>query len=131
MTGKAHLVDVKDTPAVDNKKGTSRTLRLVSGREIKVSAGKNEDLLEIFESKGEMVLKVRLTEDGPVMVVEGCRLSLNSSKAIALRAPTIEISAEEKALIESKGELKIDSVKEMGIHSDDDIRVVGKIIHLN
>ncbi len=131
MTGKAHLVDVKETTAVDNKKEPSRTLRLVSGREIKVSAGENEDLLEIFESEGEMVLKVRLTENGPVMAVEGCRLSLNSSESIALRAPTVEISAEKEALIESKGALKIDSVKEMGIHSDDDIRVVGKIIHLN
>ncbi len=131
MTGKAHLVDVKETTPVDNKKETPQTLRLVSGREIKVSARENEDLLEIFESEGEMVLKVRLTESGPVMALEGCRLSLNSSEAISLKAPTIEIAAEEKALIESKGELKIDSVKEMGIHSDDDIRVVGKIIHLN
>ncbi len=131
MTGKAHLVDLQNTAAVESRNESPRILRLTSGREMKVSSRENEDLLEIFEPEGELVLKVRLTETGPVMVVEGCRLALNSSESIVLRAPTIEICAEEKALVESKGELKIDSVKEMGIHSDDDIRVVGKIIRLN
>lgn len=131
MTRKANFIDLKETAAIESENEKARTLRLVSGRKIKISSREHEDLLEIYEPQGEMVLKVRLTENGPVMVVEGCRLALNSSESITLRAPTIEIFAEEKALVESKGTLKIDSAKEMGIHSDDDIRVVGKIIHLN
>lgn len=131
MTGKARLVDVKDTPVIHGANEKPRSLKLFSGRELKVSSRANGDLVEIFEPGGELTITLRLTESGPVMTVAGCKLSLTAAESIALRAPTIEISAEEKTLIESKGELEIDSVKEMGIHSDEDIRVVGKIIHLN
>jgi hypothetical protein len=131
MAGKAHIVDLKNPATTESENEKARTLKLISGRKVTVSSRENEDLLEIFEPEGKMVLKVRLTDKGPVMVVEGCRLALNSTESIALRAPTIEISADEKTLLESKGTLTIDSAQEMGIHSEDDIRVAGKIIHLN
>ena len=131
MTGKARLVEVKDTPAMQSVNEKPRTIKLISGRELEISSRADADLIEIFEPGGELVIKFLLTENGPVMKVEGCKLDLKGAESIALRAPTIEISAEEKARVESKGTLEIDSVKEMGIHSDEDIRVVGKIIHLN
>jgi uncharacterized protein (DUF2345 family) len=78
-----------------------------------------------------VVVTVRLTNEGPVVTVQGAHLELRSTKTIALEAKEVKIKAEEEASIESMGRLKIDSSKKMDIHSKDDIRVVGKIIHLN
>ena len=131
MAEKAQIAGAENFPATENPDEQPQKLRLVSGRELKISSHDDGDLLEIYEPEGNLVIKVQLTESGPVMMVEGCKLQLTGTESIALRAPTIEISAEEKTRLRSKGELEIDAVKEMGIHSDDDIRVVGKIIHLN
>ena len=131
MVEKAQMARTENLPAAENRDDQPRKLRLISGRELKISSREDEDLVEIYEPGGQLVIKVQLTENGPVMMVEGCRLELNGSESIALRAPTIEISAEEKARLSSRGELEIDAVEEMGIHSDADIRGVGKIIHLN
>ncbi len=131
MTGKVRLVDVKDPSLPGNENEQARTLRLVSGREVKVSCGEHEDLVEIFEPAGELTVRIRLTPEGPVMVVQGCKLALRGAESIALEAPTVEIAASEKARVASKGSLEIDAARKMEIHSEDDIRVTGKIIRLN
>jgi len=74
---------------------------------------------------------VRLTDEGPVVTVQGAHLELKATETLALEAKEVKIKAQEIASVESKGSLKIDSSDKMDIHSHDDIRVVGKIIHLN
>ena len=78
-----------------------------------------------------MVMAVRLTDKGPIVSVQGARLELKSTETIALEAKKIRIKAQEEASIESEGKLKIESSKNMDVNSEDDIRVVGKMIHLN
>jgi hypothetical protein len=63
--------------------------------------------------------------------VRGACLELKSTETITLDAKKIKIRAQEKAVVESKGSLEIASAKKMDIHSDDEIRVDGKMIHLN
>ena len=118
-------IPTADAPAADGD------LRMVSGRRITATACGNEDLLEVFAPDGKMVLKVRLTESGPVMVVEGCRLAVTAAASISLQAPQIDIRAEKNASIKSDGALQLDAVEAMDVHSDDDVRVVGKFIRLN
>ena len=131
MTDKTRNACVENFPANEQPGKPPQTLRLISGRKVQISSRKDGDLVEIYEPEGHLAIRVELTESGPVMKVEGCKLELKGSESISLRAPAIDISADEKTRLSSKGELEIDAVKEMGLHSDDDIRVVGKIIHLN
>ncbi|MBI9082842.1 MAG: hypothetical protein JEZ11_04545 [Desulfobacterales bacterium] len=131
MSKQIHRIHSPQTPPDGDVPGTSGDLKLVSGRRISATAGETEDLLEVFAPDGNMVLKVRLTESGPVMVVEGCRLEMTAAASISLQAPQIDIRAEKNASIKSDGTLQIDAVEAVDVHSDDDVRVVGKFIRLN
>ena len=127
MSKKADVINLE---RLEGKKAAAKKLQLDSGRYILIRSKEKEELLEIVEG-GEVVVTVRLTNEGPVVTVQGAHLELRSTKTIALEAKEVKIKAEEEASIESMGRLKIDSSKQMDIHSKDDIRVVGKIIHLN
>lgn len=127
MSKKAGVISLE---RLEGKKAAAKKLQLDSGRYILIRSKEKEELLEIVEG-GEVVVTVRLTNEGPVVTVQGAHLELKSTETLTLEAKEVKIKAEEEASIESMGKLKIDSSKKMDIHSEDDIRVVGKIIHLN
>ena len=127
MSKKAGVISLE---RLEGKKVATQKLQLDSGRYILIRSKEKEELLEIVEG-GEVVVTVRLTDEGPVVTVQGAHLELKSTDSLSLEAKEVKIKAEEEASIESMGKLKIDSSKKMDIHSEDDIRVVGKIIHLN
>jgi len=128
MSEKAEIINLKPAEAGEAKK---TRLQLDSGRQIRVHAREKEEILEIVEPKGDIVMKVRLTEAGPVITVHGAHLELTSTETLTLDAKKIQIKAQEQAAIESKGSLEINASKKIGIHSDQDVRVVGKMIYLN
>jgi len=127
MSKKADVITLE---RLEGKKTAAKELQLDPGRYILIRSGEKEDLLEIIDG-GEVVVTVRLSDEGPVVTVQGANLELKSTETIALEAKQVTIKAEEETSIESKGSLKIASSEKMDIHSDEDIRVVGKIIHLN
>lgn len=128
MSKKAEVLNLKPSEA---KKSKQRNLQLDSGRQVLVHSDEKGELLEILERGGKAVVTVRLTDKGPVVTVQGAHLELKATETLALEAKEVKIIAQENASVESKGSLKIDSSDKMDIHSHDDIRVVGKIIHLN
>ena len=126
MSQKAPIIDLK--PFLSKNQ---QSILSDSGRTIALYPDGDEEYLEVIEPSGQLSLKVRLTEDGPVMVLEGVRLELKSAESINLTAKQIVINAEEAASVESKGSLKIGSSDDMKIHSEEDVIVTGKILHLN
>ena len=127
MSKKADVINLE---RLEGKKAAEKKLQLDSGRYILLRSKEKEELLEIVEG-GEVVVTIRLTDEGPVVTVQGANLEIKSTETLALEAKEVKIKAEEKVSIESMGRLKIDSSKKLNINSEDDIRVVGKIIHLN
>jgi uncharacterized protein (DUF2345 family) len=128
MSKKAEVINLEPSEAKQSKQ---RDLQLDSGRQILVHSDEKGELLEIVERGGEVVMAVRLTEEGPIVSVQGARLELKSTESIALEAKKVTIKAEKEAVVKSEGSLDIGSSKKMGIKSGDDIRVVGKMIYLN
>jgi len=128
MSEKAEIIKLKPSDVEHVEK---IRMRLDSGRQVMVHSSEKNELIEIAESDGEIIMKVRMTDDGPVISVSGAHLELKSTETIALKAKQIKIQAEEDAVVKSKGSLEIDSLKKMAIHSNDDICIAGKIIHLN
>ena len=128
MSKKAEVINLERS---DGKKVSEKELKLDSGRQVLVRSDGKEELLHIVEREGEVVMTVRMTDDGPIISVQGAHLELKSSETLALEAKKIEIKAEEEAVVKSKGKIEIGSSKKMDINSEDDIRVVGKMIHLN
>lgn len=124
----------QQTPIIDLKPFLQKNRQSIlsdSGRTIALYPDGAEEYLEIIEPSGQLSLKVRLTEEGPVMVLEGARLELKSAESVTLAAKRIAITAEEEASVESNGSLKIGSSDDMKIHSEEDVIVTGKILHLN
>jgi hypothetical protein len=128
MSKKAEVLNLERSEA---EQSTKKSLQLDSGRQILVHSDEKEEILEIVERGGEMVMTVRLTDKGPIIRVHAAQLELKSTETISLDAKKVRIKAQEEASIESKGKLKIESIKNMDVNSEDDIRVVGKMIHLN
>ncbi len=128
MSKKAEVINLERSGA---EQSTKKSLQLDSGRQILVHSNEKEEILEIVERGGEMVITVRLTDKGPIVRVQAAQLELKSTETIELEAKKIRIKAQEETSIESEGTLKIESSKNMDVKSEDDIRVVGKMIHLN
>jgi hypothetical protein len=127
MSKKADVINLERP---EEEKSTAKELQFNSGRRILIRSKEKEEFLEIVEG-GEVVVTIRLSDEGPVVTVQGAHLEFKSIESLSLEAKEVKIKAEKEASIESMGRLKIDSSKKMDIHSEDDIRVVGKIIHLN
>jgi len=128
MHEKRNVIDLVPSSSGENK---TQQVQLDSGRQIVIHSGEHEELLEIMETQGDVVLEVRLTDAGPIISLQGAQLAVKSTEAITLESKKISIKADEELGIESGGSLTIDSSKETDIHSDDEIRVEGKMIHLN
>jgi hypothetical protein len=128
MSKKAEVIKLKTSDAAQGKK---KRMHLDSGRQIIVHSDEKEELIQIVEAAGDVVMSVRMTDSGPVVTVRGAHLEIKSTETITLEAKEIKICAEENASVKSKGSLEVDSAKKMDIHSDDEIRVEGKMIHLN
>lgn len=86
-------------------------LELDHGRTLVVE----EDLVEVHAPGGEVEVRIRLTEDGPVLEMTAVRLALKAEEAIELEAPDVKVTAS----------------NEMGLHAEGDVRVTGDCIWLN
>ena len=128
MGAKAKIINLNPTDGAHNKK---ILVEFNSGYNAVFDFGKKEEVIEITEPKGEVILKIRMHDDGPVVSIHGTRLELKSTESISMKAKKINIQAEEQAVFKSKGSLEIDSLEKMGINSNDNIRLTGKMIYLN
>ena len=128
MSNKAELINLARPGAGHAGK---MDVRLESGRRLVVHSDKGEERVEIMDTKGEIVIRVRLTDDGPTIRIQGARLELKSTESLSLVSRKVHIMAEDEAAIESAGGLGIKSADEMTIRSDDDVSINGEVIHLN
>lgn len=92
-----------------------REVYLRGGRKLVVSEAGTEQLVEIRSASGMVELRVRLTEQGPVLQMEAVRLELKASEAVEIESPRVAITTEQDVDVTAGGE----------------VRVVGKKIHLN
>lgn len=100
-----------------------REIYLREGRTLSVEQSGAEDLVEIRSSSGQVELRIKLTEDGPVLQMESARLSLKASESVEIESKRVEIRATEAVRLTSKDEVKVEA--------EGDVRVNGKTIWLN
>jgi hypothetical protein len=68
------------------------TLRF--GRTLTVQPNEATDVLEIRDAAGTLELRLKLTEDGVVLQVEGARISLKADQSIDLESKSISLNAD-------------------------------------
>ena len=100
-----------------------RELYLRDGKTLSVEDAGSEELVEIRSSSGQVELRIRLTEEGPVLQMESVRLQLKASEAVEIESKRIELKATETLQLASGDEVKVDA--------EGEVRVNGKMIYLN
>jgi len=99
-----------------------REVFLRDGRKLVISDAGSDQLVEVRSDSGMVEVRIRLTEQGPVLQMESVRLQLKATEAVEIesnrveiKGTKVEISAEEDVNVDAKG----------------DVRVAGKMIYLN
>lgn len=100
-----------------------REVYLRDGRTLSVEDSATGELVEIRSSSGQVEVRIRLTEDGPVLQMESARLQLRASEAVEIAARRVDIKATETLALTSDNDVKVDA--------EGEVRVNGKMIYLN
>ena len=111
--------------------GETREVYLREGRTLTVSAQGTDELVEIRAASGQVELRIRLTEQGPVLQMEAVRMTLKATEAVEVEAKQFSVKATESLALASEGEVKVTSGGETKVEAEGDVRVVGATIHLN
>ncbi|MDB4963534.1 MAG: hypothetical protein JWP01_3533 [Myxococcales bacterium] len=107
-----------------------RELYLKDGRKLVVTEAGSDQLVEIRSESGMLELRIKLTEQGPVLQMESLRLQLKASEAVEIESPRVEIKGSERVDV-SGGQVKVTSDEDVNVEAKGEVRVVGKMIYLN
>ena len=100
-----------------------RELYLREGRTLTIQDAGHDDLVEIRSSSGELELRIKLTEDGPVLQMESVKLQLKATESVEIASKRVDIKATETLQLSSDNDIKVDA--------EGEVRVNGKMIYLN
>lgn len=109
----------------------AREVFLRDGKKLVVSDEGADQLVEVRSSSGMVEVRIRLTEQGPVLQMESVRLELKASEAVAIESQRVEIKGTERVEVASEGEVQVTGEQDVKVDSSGDVRVVGKMIYLN
>jgi phage gp45-like len=107
-----------------------RELYLRDGRKLVVSEQGGEQLVEVRAASGMLEVRIRLTEEGPVLQMESARLQLKATEAVEIESARVAIKGTELVTVEA-GKLDIDSEQDTTVDAKGEIRINGKMIYLN
>lgn len=107
-----------------------REVYLRDGRKLVIGEQHGEQMVEIRSESGMLELRIKLTEDGPVLQVESARLSLKATESVEIESQRVAIKATEQ--LELKGAaVQVTSEEDVKVEAEGEVRVVGAKIFLN
>jgi hypothetical protein len=109
----------------------TREVYLRDGRKLVISEDGREQLVEIRAESGMVELRIRLTEQGPVLQMEAVRMQLKATEAVQIESPKVEIRGTEELALRG-GAVVIEGEKDVKVEGKEgDVRVIGTKIFLN
>ncbi|MBA3455724.1 MAG: hypothetical protein H0T42_21695 [Deltaproteobacteria bacterium] len=118
------------TQAVTEEAIDEREVFLRDGRKLVLSEQGNDQLVEIRSESGLLELRIKLTEQGPVLQMESVRLQLKATEAVEIESQRIEIKGTERVDV-TGGQIKVSGEEDVNVDAKGEVRVVGKMIYLN
>lgn len=115
---------------VEETAESEREVFLKGGKKLVVSDQGNDQLVEIRNESGMLELRIKLTEQGPVLQMESVRLQLKASEAVEIESSRVEIKGSEQVAIEG-GKVAVAAEEDATVDAKGEVRVVGKSIWLN
>lgn len=118
-------------PSETAEDSESREVYLRDGRTLVLRDEGGEQLVEIRAGSGMVELKIRLTDQGPVLQMEAVRMQLKATEAVQIESPTVEIKGSEQLSL-AGGEVKVEADKDVRVEGKEgEVRVIGTKIYLN
>jgi hypothetical protein len=114
-------------------------VKLVSGRSVVVLQGAGEERVEVRSVNGDLVLSLRLTDEGPVFSLAGASFEIGAAKSLRLTADKIHLAARGDLVLESGNTLRaggrdvevVAHPGEVAIRANDDVDITGERVRLN
>lgn len=128
---------------------------LASGRSLEIAEEGAGERIQVRSAEGQILVSIRLTDEGPVLSLAGVSLELTAAKTLSLACDTLRIQAAQDAAVEVGGSLhervRGSVVREAGrsarttarevkveaspggveIRANDDVDIVGERVRLN
>lgn len=108
----------------------SAAVTLLSGRRYELEAGAERDRLTIRSSSGEVVLRVEVTDRGPVLSFSGAEVELSAARSLRLAARDVSIAAERDVELAAGGSLRERVAGHHHVRAGGDARVEGASVEL-
>ncbi len=90
-------------------------VNLRHGRTLTIEPAGADEVVEIHDASGVLELRVKLTDDGVVLQLEGARISLRATESVDVECRTFTVNTEADVRLQARG----------------DVHVEGQVIHLN
>lgn len=132
-----------------------RTVPLASGRSLQISEQGREERIHVRSTDGQLLLSLRLTDEGPVLSLSGVSLEIAAQKHLTLASDTLRIQTAGDAIVDIGGSLRertrgsalreigkasIERAREIQIEAfpggvlvkgNDDVSITGERVRLN
>ena len=118
------------TEAIVEEASEGREVYLPGGRKLTVTEQGSDQLVEIRNESGMLEVRIKLTEQGPVLQMDAVRLQLKASEAVEIESPRVEIKASEQLGLHG-GKIEVVGEEDVTVDAKGEVRVVGKMIYLN
>ncbi len=107
-----------------------QTLVLASGRVLETANRGDADVLRVRSKAGALVLTIHLTDEGPVVRVEGGALEISSANKLSLDCEELHVRASRGATLEVGGRLEA-RAGAIDLRANDDVSLHGERVMLN
>lgn len=104
---------------------------LSNGRSLAlVPDGGAGETVEIRAQSGLLELRIRITDSGPVLEMEGIRLSLTAADSIELKSRHVTVEAEEALTLASRGQARLLAHDKIHVCTSEYLGLDGKLVGL-
>lgn len=114
----------------ETEQDESREVYLKDGRKLTLSEQGGDQLVEIRNESGLVEVRIKLTEEGPVLQMEAVRMQLKASEQVSIESQSVAIKGAEHVEV-SGGKVDVTAEEDVNVESKAEVRVRGKMIWLN
>lgn len=103
---------------------------LKDGRKLTLSEQGGDQLVEIRNESGLVEVRIKLTEEGPVLQMEAVRMQLKATEQVEIQSARVEINGTEQVSV-TGGKIEVEGEEDVTVDAKGEVRLTGKMIYLN
>ena len=107
-----------------------REVYLKDGRKLLLSEQGGDQLVEIRNESGLVEVRIKLTEEGPVLQMEAVRMQLKAAEQVEIQSARVEINGTAQVAV-TGGKIEVQGEEDVTVDAKGEVRVTGKMIYLN